>query len=566
MRVAIVGAGPTGLLAANLLGQAGIETVLLERNPGLTDHPRAITIDDEGLRICQAIGLVEEICGHALLNRAAHYVSRGRYLVKIAPAQHPYGYPQISTFHQPTFEAILLKGLARFSCVQIHFEVNVKALAYNHHGVTLQLEKRDGSIEELEFAYVLACDGGRSAIRQQLEIPLRSVRFWQLLDLRGRGRRSSKRSRQERSQRWLVVDTVDTMAAAPAIIFFCNPARPAVTVPAPNGGRRWEFMLKPDEQEEDLLSEVAIAHCIQQALHSLPPKDRTSISSMATKTIRKTMYTFHTTIAERFSVGQRIFLMGDAAHQMPPFGGQGMNSGLRDASNLCWKLQLVIQQQTTPQILASYQQERLPHVIQMIMFSSTLGSLIMPTWQPLAIARDLVLNAIHSIPPLRRLLTDMEVKPQPHYRSGFLLPHGGPWTGKLIPQPLVSDSAGQRLLLDQVMGNAFSILRISDNPVQAFEPFTHKLWSKLATQYICLTTTKSVERQSKNIGNIHTITDESGQLASLLKQQPDRFLIARPDHYCMGIFHISELAHVEQTLIKLLDYKPVKIKETINEQ
>ncbi|GER88692.1 3-(3-hydroxy-phenyl)propionate/3-hydroxycinnamic acid hydroxylase [Dictyobacter vulcani] len=550
MRVVIVGAGPTGLLAANLLGQAGIETVLLERNLDLTDHPRAITIDDEGLRICQAIGLAEEVSEHALLKRAAHYVSRGRYLVKIAPTQQPYGYPQISTFHQPTFEAILLKGLQRFSCVQVRFGCHVKTLAYDDHGVILQLEKHSGNIEELHGEYVLACDGGRSGMRQHLEIPLHPTRFWHLLDPYSHQSRRSIRS--ERTQRWLVVDTVDDMPTLSSIIFFCNPARPAVTVPAPAGGRRWEFMLKPGEPEEDLLSDEAITHCIQQALHTLPANERPTSSSLANKTIRKTMYTFHSTIAERFAAGRRVFLLGDAAHQMPPFGGQGMNSGLRDASNLCWKLQLVIQSTAAPRILDSYQQERLPHVIQMILFSSVLGGLIMPTHPLLAGARDLVLNSIHRIPPLRRQLTDMEVKPQPHYRSGFQISGGGPWTGKLLPQPHILLRDGQRQLYDHVSGNTFSIVRLSNNPAHDFEPFMRGIWRQLAVHCIALRSTSFAPGQIAASERISEIIDESGQLAAILQHRHDLFLLARPDHHCMGIFPITKLPHVEQALAAIL--------------
>src|SRR5581483_9010397 len=141
------------------------------------------------------------------------------------------------------------------------------------------------------------------------------------------------------AQRWLVVDCVEDAADQTApIIFFCNPSRPAVTVPAPQGGRRWEFMLLPGEREEDLLNPKTIEALIQQARAvSLP-----QATSQPYSIYRRAIYTFHAAIAARFAQG-RIFLLGDAAHMMPPFGGQGMNSGLRDAHNLCWKLALVLQ-------------------------------------------------------------------------------------------------------------------------------------------------------------------------------------------------------------------------------
>src|SRR5437660_7209125 len=118
----IVGAGTTGLTAANLLGLAGIYTVILECNAGLSDCPKAIAFDDEGLRICQAMGLSDPVLKHVLLDIDAHYVSAGHFLAKVAPTSKRNGYRLISTFHQPTFEATLLQGLQRFECVRVHFQ------------------------------------------------------------------------------------------------------------------------------------------------------------------------------------------------------------------------------------------------------------------------------------------------------------------------------------------------------------------------------------------------------------------------------------------------------------
>src|SRR6266487_1154538 len=117
--VIIVGAGPTGLMLGNLLGMAGIETLILERNAGLSDCPKAIALDDEGLRVCQAVGLGEAVSENLLLDIDAHYVSAGCFFVILRPTSKRNGYPLISTFHQPEFEAILLDGLERFACVNV---------------------------------------------------------------------------------------------------------------------------------------------------------------------------------------------------------------------------------------------------------------------------------------------------------------------------------------------------------------------------------------------------------------------------------------------------------------
>ncbi|GHO83472.1 hypothetical protein KSZ_14780 [Dictyobacter formicarum] len=326
MRVAIVGAGPTGLVAANLLGQAGIETLLLERNAGLGEQPRAITIDDEGLRICQAIGLADEICAHALLKREAHYVSQGRYLARIAPTQQPYGHPQISTFYQPALETIFLRGLERFPSVSTSFGQVLESFTQDAHGVRLQLRSQDGRMQTIDCDYLLACDGGRSGIRQQLQIALRAPGLHELFlspisQPHHISKRQSRQPRRQRTQRWLVVDTIDNGDGKDPIIFFCNPARPAVTVPSPNGGRRWEFMLKAHEHEEQWLDDERIASAIQQALQTLPEPTATQQHTQSARILRKTVYTFHATVAKSFAVGC-VFLLGDAAHLMPPFGAR----------------------------------------------------------------------------------------------------------------------------------------------------------------------------------------------------------------------------------------------------
>src|SRR5436853_5628088 len=173
------------------------------------------------------------------------------------------------------------------------------------------------------------------------------------------------------AQKWLVADVIDNEESSPIAMFFCNPSRPTVTVPSPHKGRRWEFMLLPGEIENDLLRTDSIAALIKHAG-----------GSPHSEIIRRTIYTFHSTIAQNFSKG-RVFLLGDAAHMMPPFGGQGLNSGLRDAHNLVWKVAMVLQDQASPQLLATYHQERSRHAAQMVAFASFLGTIFMSPARPL---------------------------------------------------------------------------------------------------------------------------------------------------------------------------------------
>ncbi len=314
--VIIIGAGPTGLAAANLLGLAGVDTLLIERNAALSDIPRAIAIDDEGLRICQAMGLATAMQESMLLNVEAHYFSHGQLLARISPTKQRNGYPLISTFHQPTFETILLKGLERFPCVTVLFQHSAEDVEQDEHGVSLTVRTPDSELQHLHAAYLLACDGARSTIRRALNIAMRPVTPPFLP------------RQKEREERWLVVDTInDTNATTgvgrlvptkgdasisqgtpessrqmPAIIFFCDPERPAVSVPAPGNRHRWEFMLLPDDHEDALLDPATIHKLIMQKESSHGRPARSSFVSPSTHTlIRSAIYTFQTAIATRFS-------------------------------------------------------------------------------------------------------------------------------------------------------------------------------------------------------------------------------------------------------------------------
>jgi 3-(3-hydroxy-phenyl)propionate hydroxylase len=522
--VVIVGAGPTGLTAANLLGQAGITTLLLERQAQLSEYPKAITIDDEGLRICQAMGLLEEVSAHILPAVDAHYISNGRYFARVSPSHYRNGHPLISTFHQPTFERILLQGTQRFPCVDVQFQHTLESFKQDEQGVSLTVRTPQGTLLHIACAYLLACDGGKSSIRHALNIPLQPplARF---LPLRRTERRAS------RSERWVVVDCVEHAdRQEEPIIFFCNPTRPAVTVPAPNGGRRWEFMLLPGDREEDLLCSTTIAALIQQTRATQPDASTTTTPQI----IRQAIYTFHAAIAMRFSQGG-IFLLGDAAHLMPPFGGQGMNSGLRDAQNLCWKLAMVVQERAGPELLETYHQERHPHAEQMVLFSSILGLLIMPTHSPIALLRNLFFRGIvQHIAPLREAVESMRVKPQPGYAQGFLLPRiqrkNDSYRGLLLPQPTIAHD-GKQILLDEALGSSFTLIRLYATQTEQSRQTVDEAWQALG---------------------IRCMTVEAKRIQPFFKKQLPPYILVRPDKYMMGAFTEAEVEKVTKDMQALL--------------
>ena len=507
--VIIVGGGPTGLCAANLLGLAGINTLIIERNKQLSNYPKAISLDDEGLRIFQAMGLEAAIRHCLLTNIHAHYFSGKRIFAKVTPTSKSNGYPLISTFNQPELETALLDGLKRFACVSMLFQHTMETFTQTEERVIVSVRTPQGSLQTFECAYLLACDGGRSSIRQALNIPMQGATY---------------------GQKWLVVDCAADDDASPIAKFFCDPQRPAVTVPSPHQGRRWEFMLLPGETEQELLSTETARTLIRQAGGSAQPQ-----------IIRKAIYTFHATLAQRLSAG-RVFLLGDAAHMMPPFGGQGLNCGLRDAHNLCWKLAMVLQNLAHPSLLETYSTERHPHVAQMIFFSSLLGNIVMPTNKLLAFSRDRLFSVLNTIPTTRSYLSEARIKPQPRYTAGFFI-RGGRASkgiaGSMLPQPEVIDTEGQPILLDELLGPGFAILALHTHPDRAYAALRHPLWQRLGTRIIFMqphANTNNASSLSPKSGSVPSFTVVTSNGTHFLPTQRNFFVVVRPDRYVLGTF------------------------------
>ena len=521
--VVVVGAGPTGLAAGNLLGEAGLATLIIERNTGLSNIPKAIALDDEGLRICQAMDLSTAMSNCLVSDISIHCVSAGRLLAKMVPTSKRNGYPLISTFYQPEFEAVLLDGLRRFSCVNVRFQHTVETLEQSADCVVVSIRTPMGTLQKVRCTYLLACDGGRSIIRHSLNVPLQGMTF---------------------AQKWLVIDSISKVDPSAVLKIFCNPQRPAVSIPAPHNGRRWEFMLLPGETEKEMLEPATISALLQQA--DVFPQ---------THIIRQAVYTFHAAQAKTFSQG-RVFLLGDAAHMMPPFGGQGLNSGLRDAHNLVWKVAMVLQDRATPQLLATYHKERSRHAAQMVAFASFLGTIFMSTLRPLAFCRNLIIRMLYALPSIREYLTEMRMKPQAKYKAGFFLfkEQDTRMVGSLLPQPEVITLQGQHVLLDEVLGTGFALLRRHSNPEEAFATLKTDFWEHLGARFVCIQTddvprkwldTKKDSRQHDS----HHEQSESHRPQSLpivvvhsmdkdfLRMSQDHFIVVRPDRFILGIFN-----------------------------
>jgi len=431
-QVLIVGAGPTGLTLANILGLHGIQTLIVERNAATVGEPRAVSIDDESLRTMQYIDMIDEVRSTTVQGYGSHYYSpAGRCFAKVLPETLEYGYPRRSAFRQPVLEAQLRAGLKRYPSVEARFCCRVTNIADEGDAVRARIAGADGVVDEVHAQYVVACDGGRSPTREALGIKMGGNTY---------------------DERWLIVDLVGSTERFRHTRVFCDPSRPGLALPGPDGTRRYEFMMLPGEDPEQLLEEPRVRALL--ARHS----DEDARLPIA----RKVIYHFHARIAERWRDG-RIFLAGDAAHLTPPFAGQGMNSGVRDAHNLGWKLAQVLRGNLGAAALDSYEAERKPHAWALIQMAVRMGHVMMPRSRISAFATVLAFRTLSLYRPARDYVMQMKYKPQPKYEQGLVTGAAGVSVrGRMFLQPLVERRDGTKVLLDSVLGKGFAVIEWDD--------------------------------------------------------------------------------------------------------
>ena len=336
-------------------GAAGVDVVVIERNDGLVGLPRAIAYDAETLRLFAQVGLFDVIAPGLIQGpQVVYFNARGGKLMEIVPPPTPFGHSPLGTFYQPHFEQVLLGGLKRFISARAWFGHAVTSLAQDRDGVDVRIETPHGQ-RALRAAFVVGCDGGASTTRNSIGARLVGSTY---------------------AERWLVVDALIDNHDVDTITFFCDPRRPTVRLPAVGSRVRFEFMQLPGENPDELASD----HRIKEFLQPYVDYSRVHIE-------RRVVYTFHARVADAWRKG-RVLIAGDAAHLMPPFAGQGMNGGMKDAANLAWKLAAVIAGNADAGILDSYEIERARSVRSMVNVSRRLGAVIVPTNRVVAGLRD----------------------------------------------------------------------------------------------------------------------------------------------------------------------------------
>jgi 3-(3-hydroxy-phenyl)propionate hydroxylase len=503
--ILIVGAGPTGLTLANILGQGRVNTVLIERNESTVNEPRAVSIDDESLRTMQAIELVEPVLENVVTGYGVHYLTEpaGRCFAKVEPTASDFGYPRRNAFRQPLLEATLREGLRRFPSVSLRFGHTLDSFTQDDSGVCAIVTRSDGSRLRIQARYLVGSDGGRSPVREMLKLPMAGSTF---------------------KSRWLVVDTENDDDPFWQTRVYCDARRPVVDVPGPHRTRRYEVLIHPHEDAEHAMSEARVA----ELLYPFRQGRKTDV-------VRKVVYTFHARMAEKWRVG-RVFLAGDAAHLTPPYAGQGLNSGIRDAHNLGWKLVMLMDGKLSDAALDSYETERRPHAWALIRLALNLGEVMAPRSRLHGALIHTFFTLTAYIPPLRDYFLQMKFKPKPHYSSGLLGPaSGNPSSvrGRMFPQPRVQTLDGRDTLLDEIIGHRFALVSYHADGGADCAELDHPLWKALGAVRICIFAQRApAALPAAGIG----VIDTSGALRQLFSQQPGQIMLVRPDRYIAGEF------------------------------
>ncbi|MEM7126928.1 MAG: bifunctional 3-(3-hydroxy-phenyl)propionate/3-hydroxycinnamic acid hydroxylase [Chloroflexota bacterium] len=537
--IAIVGYGPVGATLANLLGQDGWKVAVLEATKEIFPIPRAVHIDDEAQRIFQAAGLfhlVEPSFGGYPPDR--QYINaRGKVFFEThLNRDKPYGYQSNMYFHQPTLEAGLREGAGRFERVQIFLNRSVTGLTHEEHSVTIQAQDPDsGSTITVEARYVVGCDGARSFVRKFLGIQLRDLNF---------------------EQPWLVTDFYlkpglerGDLGLPYAHQQFCNPEQPISFIPNGSKGHyRLEFML-PKGVTKETAEQEAYVH---KMLARMVDLEKIEI-------VRGTVYTFHSLIAQRWRV-QNVLIAGDAAHQMPPFAGQGMCSGLRDVHNLSWKLSMVLRGEADAALLDSYERERRPHVTRMTRGTMFLGNLVQ-TQNPIrGLVRDWLFQTLFKLPALFGRIAHFALrapKLKTDLRGGAI----AAVVGTYFIQPKVTTAEGEILLLDELLGPNFAVLGKGIDPSPYFTKLTEQLPIRcIKIEYTGGASTKRDREAaavdspvgstpgSSTYSGTHSsqktvqIEDHTGKLMAWFEENSAEFVVLRPDRFVFGAYSVENIA------------------------
>lgn len=429
-QVVIIGAGPVGLTMALLLGSYGVQVVVIERRTTIPTEARAVALDDECLRIWQACGLEEAIrtdweAGEDGAVICAYYDERGRPFLRIRQRAGELGYPHAVVIHQGCIGAKLLDAARRAPSITVLLGHEATGVRQSGDGVVVTSRGQDGRVAPLRAPWLVGCDGGSSIVRDAIGADMEGVTL---------------------PESWLIVD-IDDDGEGACVDIRCRREGASVTLPLPHGVRRVERMLPSDSNDEWIQNDDALRRSLAEVWPAA------GAAAIRNRIVRQ----FSSRAATRWR-SNRIFLAGDAAHVTPPFAGQGMASGIRDAANLSFKLAGVCQGWLGPEVLDSYEVERRPHQRRMDELARRLRRVMAP---PSRLEASLTQHGLRLLSRSGLLSTPWLLR-GPGIRQvihdGFLEPSG--LAGRYLPQPWVTAPGLGRRRLDSLLGPRMTWLAI----------------------------------------------------------------------------------------------------------
>jgi 3-(3-hydroxy-phenyl)propionate hydroxylase len=489
--VAIIGYGPSGVTAANVLGQAGVKAIAFERYKDIYARARAVTMNDWTIRCFQSVGLADALVKdmdktYALRTKTLD----GRELSRIKFGQGPFGYFSSYSIYQPVAEQTLRDGVARFADhVDVRYGLEVTDISQDDDGVTIiTTDVETGATNTTRARYALACDGGSSGVREKLGIELLGDTI---------------------ETKWVIIDAYVKRwwPDRHVLTFWSDKKRPAVDIALSLGTHRWELPLEAHETEADFASHDQL----WERLNAMGvTKDDVDLHQHA-------FYKHHIRTAERWREG-RVFLIGDAAHLMPPWAGQGMQSGIRDGFNLCWKLIEVLAGRLPDRVLDTYEIERAPNVERYTQISVGAGRIVK---QELSDEEMTAMQPPPGVEPRQPLLEPPEIL------GGWVTGDTGASSivGKFVPQPVVAMTNGRMDLLDRVIGNGIVLLGDNIDPAHVLTADQRTDWDRVGATYRAVRTPDQGSEASTDI------VDYQGPLLAWMRSYGARVIAVRPDRF-----------------------------------
>lgn len=518
--VVVVGCGPVGGIAANYLGLQGLSTLVIERDLSMFTQVRAFSCDDEAQRNFQAAGLEGPLALDLWPCRSMDYIDGAqRVLGTVALGELDFGlsHPPIAFFNQPQLETVLRKGLERFPHTELRIGCELVSFTQDADFVTVMIkDRRTGRTREVRARYLLGADGSHSTVRALMGVKMIGTSY---------------------EEPWIAISCITDTPSPDFTYYVCDPQRPGFVTRCVFNEVRMDVLLKENERTEVMERKEVVDQLLA------PYVDPRQVRIQ-----RASVFTFQAKVAERWRDG-RVFLLGDAAHLMPPFAGQGLCSGIRDAINLSWKLALVSRGAAGEALLETYERERSPHVMGTIEATIAMGRVFLARNRLLAAVRNALLKLLFRIPRTRRFLRNYEFKPKSLLSQGLIAGgrlRKGSAGGTYFPQPRVGLAGGETVRLDDVCGRGFVVFTLASadetvqQPAEALAREIGGLWLRI------LPPERAGEARAGDV------VDISGKLAAWFAQYQVDAAVIRPDHFVYGASRGAALGQLREELCRFI--------------